>query len=358
MPPFTSIRIVVSCAFIATALLTPLVLSGCGQNKNGPLELTSDQIELKERETIESLKELGCKVSEVDDPIIGTPGILVTIFNEHLTTTGKIRTEVMSQFRYLRNLFLVADATRISADGFDQLRSLNNLLLVSAQWTSTKDKSLAKIEGIVSLKLLRLNWSLVTNDGLLHIERLPELAMLYLTGTAVSDEVVPHIKSLSSMKALQLSHTGITDVGLASLEGFADLTHLGLDGTVVTDKSIPAITSFTSLKYLNVSDTDMTDEGLSELKVALPNCRVESEPKPKPPLPTFKYPGRRRPFDSNSAGPKAVKKVAPQPVETVKESTSPVNADKSLSKAGKPAETKADVDRLPAPETEKSSAAE
>lgn len=310
MPPFTSIRTSVSCALMTTALLASLVLPGCGPDKNEPLELTSDQIEQKEREAIESLKELGCKVSEVDDPIIGTPGILVTIFNEHLTTTGKIRTEVISQFRYLRNLFLVTDATRISAEGFNQLRSLNNLLLVSAQWTSTNDKALAKIEGIVSLKLLRLNWSLVTNDGLRHIERLPELAMLYLTGTAVSDEVVPHIKSLRSLKALQLSHTGITDVGLASLEGFADLTHLGLDGTIITDKSIPIVASFKSLKYLNISDSEMTETGISKLREALPDCRFESEPKPKPPLPTYKYPGVKR---STTKSPVAVKRVDAKP---------------------------------------------
>jgi len=318
MPPYTSIRNSVSCAFMVAALLAPLFLPGCGQEKNGPVELTSDQIEQKEREIIESLKELGCKVSEVDDPIIGTPGILVTIFNEHLTTTGKIRTEVISQFRYLRNLFLVTDATRISADGFDQLRSLNNLLLVSAQWTPTNDKALAKIEGIVSLKLLRLNWSLVTNDGLRHIERLPELAMLYLTGTAVSDEVVPHIKTLRSMKALQLSHTGITDVGLDSLEGFADLTHLGLDGTMITDKSIPIVASFKSLKYLNISDSDMTEAGISKLREALPDCRVESEPKPKPPLPTYKYPGVKR---SAAKSPVAVKRVDAEPAAAAPKAT-------------------------------------
>jgi hypothetical protein len=264
---------------------------GCGKDKNGSLELTSDQIELRQRKAIEDLKELGCKVAEVDDPLIGTPGILVTLFREHLTTTGMIRTDVMSQFRYLQNLFLVTDATRISADGLAELRNLNNLLLVSAQWTSTNDKGLASIEGIVSLKLLRLNWSLVTDDGLKHIERLPELAMLYLTGTAVTDKVVPHIRPLKSLRALQLSHTGITDVGLAGLNGFAELTHLGLDGTVVTDDSIPVIAGFKSLKYLNLSDTDMTDAGMRKLRDALPECRVETEPKPKPPLPTYKYPG-------------------------------------------------------------------
>jgi len=270
---------------------------GCGKDTNGPLELTSDQIELRERKAIEQLKELGCKVAEVDDLLIGTPGILVTLFNEHLTTTGMIRTDVMSQFRYLQNLFLVTDATRISADGLAELRNLDNLILVSAQWTSTNDKGLASIEGIVSLKLLRLNWSLVTDDGLRHIERLPDLAMLYLTGTAVTDNVVPHVTRLKSLKALQLSHTGITDVGLAGLKGFAELTHLGLDGTVVTDDSIPVIAGFTSLKYLNVSDTDMTDAGMRKLRDALPECRVESEPKPKPALPTYKYPGIK-PFAS------------------------------------------------------------
>tara|TARA_R110002072_G_scaffold927_1_gene7415 strand:- start:90285 stop:91256 length:972 start_codon:yes stop_codon:yes gene_type:complete len=293
-------------------------VTGCGKGTDGPLELTADQIELRERDAIERLKELGCKVAEVDDPLIGTPGILVTIFNEHLATTGIIRTDVISQFRYLRNLFLVTDATRISTAGLAQLRNLNNLLLVSAQWTSTSDKGLASIEGIVSLKLLRLNWSLVTDDGLTHIERLPELAMLYLSGTAVTDKMVPHIRPLKSLKALQLSHTGITDEGLAELNGFADLTHLGLDGTVITDDSISVIAGFRSLAYLNVSDTDMTAAGLKKLKEALPECRVESEPKPRPSLPTFKYPGAKsvataKPVAENAAATETAEAVSAEP---------------------------------------------
>lgn len=313
MQSFNSIRRKACLAATLLSVFAMIVVPGCGRDQNGPLELTDDQKEMKERETIEQLKELGCKVSEVDDLLIGTPGILVTIYNEHLTTTGTIRADVISEFRYIRNLFLVTDTTRISADGLAQLRNLNNILLVSAQWTPTNDKGLASIEGIVSLRLLRLNWSLVTDEGLAHIERLPKLAMLYLTGTAVTDDVVPHIKGLSSLKALQLSHTGISDVGLGALEGFADLTHLGIDGTIVTDTSIPVITSFKSLKYLNVSDTDMTDEGMKKLRDALPGCRVESEPKPKPALPTYKYPGIRRRVATKSAGAKAVKVVKANP---------------------------------------------
>lgn len=260
------------------------VLPGCGDENSGPVELTSDQIELRERGAIERLKELGCKVVEVNDPLLGTPGVMVTLFSEHLTTTGVIRTEAMSQFRHLRNLFLVADATQISADGLSQLRSLSNLLLVSAQWTATNNEGLSRIEGIVSLRLLRLNWTPVTDDGLQHIERLPKLAMLYLSGTRVTDKVVPHIRILKSLKALQLSHTGISDDGLLALQGFADLTHLGLDGTTVTDKCVPVLTSFKSLKYLNIADTDLTAEGREQLRAGLPDCTIETVAKSRAPL--------------------------------------------------------------------------
>jgi hypothetical protein len=305
MSRLTSIGTIAQARFSILAMLALLVgLSGCG-DKAGPLELTSDQIELKEREAIERLKEAGCKVAEVDDPVIGTPGIMVTLFSEHFTTTGMIRNEVMSNFRYLRNLFLIVDATPVSADGLAQLRTLNNLLLVSAQWTATNNKGLSSIEGIVSLRLLRLNWTPLTDDGLRHIERLPKLAMLYLSGTRVTDEVVKHIKVLNSLKSLQLSHTGITDSGIAALQGFADLTHLGLDGTVVTDVSIPILASFKSLRYLNIADTELTAEGKQKLRDALPECEVVTVVKSRPELPTLKRPAQDPQAAADTADPNA-----------------------------------------------------
>lgn len=289
-----STSIVSSTGFNLPALLMLVALfslPGCDREEAGPLELTSDQIELKEREAIERLKEVGCKVAEVDDPLIGTSGILVTLYPEHFTTTGMIRSEVISHFRYLRKLFLVVDATPVSADGLAQLRTLNNLLLVSAQWTMTNNKGLSSIEGIVSLRLLRLNWTPLTDDGLQHIERLPKLTMLYLSGTRVTDDVVEHIKVLDRLKALQLSHTGITDAGIAALKGFADLTHLGLDGTVVSDASVDVLAGFKSLKYLNIADTDLTKEGRQQLRKALPDCEIVTIAKSRPALPTLKHPG-------------------------------------------------------------------
>lgn len=313
-----STSIVSSTGFNLPALIVLVVLfslPGCGREKGGPLELTSDQIELKEREAIERLKEVGCKVAEVDDPLIGTSGILVTLYPEHFTTTGMIRSEVMSQFRYLRKLFLVVDATPVSADGLAQLRTLNNLLLVSAQWTMTNNKGLSSIEGIVSLRLLRLNWTPLTDDGLQHIERLPKLTMLYLSGTRVTDDVVDHIKVLDRLKALQLSHTGITDAGIAALKGFADLTHLGLDGTVVSDASVNVLASFKSLKYLNIADTDLTKDGRQQLREALPDCEVVTIAKSRPTLPTLKHPG---PVNTPTEAPKR-----PNKAEAIPEDTAP-----------------------------------
>lgn len=273
-----------------TAVTVLLVFSGCGDETAAPVDLTNDQVELNERGAIERLKEAGCDLREADDPLMGTPGFMVTLFDEHITSTGRIRSEVFSQFRYLRKLFLIVDGTSISVEGLSQLRHLNNLLLLSAQRTKTDGEGLAQIEGIVSLRLLRLNRTLVTDKGLRHIERLPHLAMLYLSNTRVTDDVVPHIKGLKSLKALQLSHTGISDKGLAELDEFADLTHLGLNGTSVSDKSIEVLKRFKSLQYLNVVDAKLTAEGIAALRAALPECRVVSLAKARVPLQNYTAP--------------------------------------------------------------------
>lgn len=257
--------------WLCTAL--PL-FGGCGRSDQQAVVLTENELIRRERAAIERLKELGCRVEEAEDQWLQTSGILVHLASEHIDGEGRILPEVFREFRNLRRLFLVADATPIRTDGLAQLRDLDNLLLLSTQWTQTDDEGLSQIQGIVSLRLLRLNWSQVTDAGLKYIERLPDLLMLYLTGTHVTDEAAIRIGQLKQLTALQLSHTAVSDSGVRQLRSLSQLTHLGLDETAITDKSIPALKSLTELQYLNVSRTGLTPEGLLELRDALPNCRI------------------------------------------------------------------------------------
>lgn len=261
-------------SFLAALSVLVPTLTGCGNSDGQAVVLTESELIKRERAAIERLKELGCKVEEAEDQWLQTSGILVYLAAEHIGEDGRILPDIFREFRNLRRLFLIVDATPIEKDGLAQLRDLDNLLLLSAQWTPTDDEGLSQIQGIVSLRLLRLNWSKVTDDGLRHIERLPDLLMLYLSGTGVTDEAAARIGQLKQLTALQLSHTEVTDFGVKQLASLAELTHLGLDATGITDKSIPALKSLAKLQYLNISETDLTREGLLELREALPECRI------------------------------------------------------------------------------------
>jgi len=259
---------------LALGLACVVLISGCGDSESQAVELTEDQLEEAERGAVERLKELGCKVEFAEDPWLKTSGIMVWLYPEHITDAGGIREELFVEFRYLRRLFLLVDSTPVRAKGLGQLRTLGNLLLLSARNTVTGEKGLEKIEGIVSLRLLRLNRTRITDDSLRHIERLPDLVMLYLSRTNVTDAAMERLVKLRKLTALQLSHTGITDQGVSRLSELTELTHLGLDGTEVSDDAVPHLLKLKSLEYLNLSETGITSDGLKKLIEGLPKCDI------------------------------------------------------------------------------------
>jgi len=261
-------------------------LSGCSDNAEAIAKLEEDRRERIERGAIERLRERGCLLEEIEDEWLGTSGILLTLSPEHFTADGLILDEVVTEFQHIRNLFLVVDSTPISERGLQQLRSLNNLLLLSAQLTKTNTSGLFQIEGIVSLKLLRLNWTRIDNDSLIHIKRLSDLVMLYLSGTGVSDDGLAHLLPLQKLRALQLSHTRISDAGINHLARLSELEYLSLNHTGLTDGCLTALSRLKKLRYLNLSGTRVTPEGLREFSRLLPDCRLvlERANHPEPPV--------------------------------------------------------------------------
>jgi len=227
-----------------------------------------------ERKAIERLKENGCGAEAKTDEWIGESGILLTLFPEHIDETGHIVPEVIRDLRFLRNCFLVLDQTPVSNDGLSDLKSLDNLLLLSLQQTPVTDEGMGHIEGIISLRLLRLNWTRITDHGLRYIDRLPDLVMLYLSGTQITDQAMQHIIALKKLAALQVSYTRITDRACADLPSLPELQFLGLDGTRITDAGMADIEDCPKLSYVNLTRTKLTDKRLIALRDAIPDCRV------------------------------------------------------------------------------------
>ena len=270
-PAVLTVTLVATLAAIGSAVF---VFGWWGNNDAAAVTLTEDEAMLRERKAIERLKEKGCHAEERTDEWIGEAGILLQLFPEHIDEKGHILPELFAELRYLQNCFLVLDETPISDEGLSDLKTLDNLLLLSLQATPVTDEGLGHIEGIISLRLLRLNWTRITDHGLRYIDRLPDLVMLYVSGTRITDDAMKHIVALKKLAALQMASTRITDKSCARLPELPELQFLGLDRTKVTDVGVTYLSSCPKLTYVNLTKTELTDKRLIELRTELPKCRV------------------------------------------------------------------------------------
>ena len=71
-----------------------------------------------------------------------------------------------------------------------------------------------------------------------------------------------------------LNSTKVTDAGLEHLKGLTSLQRLYLDRTNVTDAGLEHLKGLTSLQMLYLSGSHVTDEGVKKLQKALPNCQI------------------------------------------------------------------------------------
>lgn len=246
---------------------------GCGPGGE-KIQLTEDELEKAQGRSIDALKQLGCRVEEVQDELIGTRGILLRLSPEHFSDKGLILPELFQELRYLRTCFLVADSTPISAAGLGELRTLQNLRLLSVQRTGIDDAGLEQIQGIVGVKLLRLNATDVSDSGLRHISRLPDLVMLYLSQTQITDKAFEHIVVLKDLRALQLTGTAISDRGAERLIELPKLEFVGLKETDVGDVGVAPLHRLTKLKHLDLTGTKVSAEAIKTLQKQLPECEI------------------------------------------------------------------------------------
>jgi hypothetical protein len=169
--------------------------------------------------------------------------------------------------------------------------------LNGANWVG--DASLTHLRAFPRLRVLRLNFTSVTDDGLAHLKGLTELRVLTLDYTQVTDTGLIHLKNLTKLETLSLDHTALQGHGLDILrslrkwgprapearEAVAEIRKLG--GTVVrdygapgwpvlevdwhastkvTDASLAHLPAMPGLHVLRLDFTAVTDAGLAHLK--------------------------------------------------------------------------------------------
>ena len=75
-----------------------------------------------------------------------------------------------------------------------------------------------------------------------------------------------------------MGDTKITDAGLKDVAKLQQLTNLNLAYTKITDAGLKDVAKLQQLEVLFLGNTQVTNAGVAELKKALPNCSIHSNP--------------------------------------------------------------------------------
>jgi hypothetical protein len=99
----------------------------------------------------------------------------------------------------------------------------------------------------------------------------------------VSTQGIEHLRWLRAMRADDLhaisfaGERGMTDYHIEYLAGMTALIELDLTDTLISDRSIFLLSSLTSLERLKLRGSCMSYAGTQKLKLALPQCTIQSD---------------------------------------------------------------------------------
>lgn len=166
---------------------------------------------------------------------------------------------------YLRILKL--DYSGVTDEGLSHLSAMTSVEVLDLRHTQIKGQGLRHLRRNQALRRLDLWGSTAGNDALENVKCFPRLATLILVETQVTDSGLAHLRGMESLTFLSLDETRITDDGLAHLGTLRNLEELSLSGTAISDKGLRHLSSLQKLTFLSVrSVKNLTYNGLLNLE--------------------------------------------------------------------------------------------
>ncbi|MEI8371960.1 MAG: HEAT repeat domain-containing protein [Planctomycetota bacterium] len=156
--------------------------------------------------------------------------------------------------------------TDVSGVHLAQLKNLHHLELND---TPISDQGVKRLSVLANLTTLFLDRTQVGDKGVLALAELGNLRTLTLSGTTITDKALEGFASgplRRSIRLLRLDYTAITNAGLKFLEGASELQSLSISHTHVTDAGLVSLRGMKSLDTLAADGTAVSREGTLDLK--------------------------------------------------------------------------------------------
>ena len=105
------------------------------------------------------------------------------------------------------------------------------------------------------------------------------LTHLFAGSFVLEEKHLEYLQRLPKLRYFSAGDSPITHVGLEHIGKAKSLVELHLDRTPVSDKGLPNLYSLNNLRTLSLNDTNITKVGLRKLKLALPDCQINTQHK-------------------------------------------------------------------------------
>jgi WD40 repeat protein/serine/threonine protein kinase len=182
----------------------------------------------------------------------------------------------LADLKQLNSLYLMS--ADISNDGLRHIANFAELEYLSLAFNDITDRGLSHLIELGRLEQLYLDGLPISDDGLQHLKTHTNLRILSLHACPrVSDAGLKHLVQLKNLRLLDLRRTNVTSAGLTGLNALQHLETLNLDSTAVSDTGLHQLAGLNHLTVLSLTDTSVTVVGIAKLKLALPDCQIESD---------------------------------------------------------------------------------
>jgi Leucine-rich repeat (LRR) protein len=169
----------------------------------------------------------------------------------------------------------------IKGEGFKGFGKHPYLRDLDLDGAAVNASAFTELRGVPNLRGLNLARTAITGDGLHLLGELAYLTRLSLEESKANDEGMNFVFRLKALRDLNLQGTAVTTAGIKSIADNV-LVQLNLANTKVDGQAVKLLAGMKGLRALYIQGSPLAASA-GQLKTALPDCSVISQPPPKPP---------------------------------------------------------------------------
>lgn len=180
--------------------------------------------------------------------------------------------------------------TAVKGEGFEGFAKHAHLRDVDLDGSAATGLAFVHLREVPNLRGLNLARTPATGDGMHLLAELPYLSRLSLEESKANDEGMHFVFRLKALRDLNIAGTAVTSAGIKFVADNT-LVQLNLANSKVDAQAVKALSGMKGLRALYVHGAPIAGSA-SQLKSALPDCTVVSQPPAKLPNRTVTPPPR------------------------------------------------------------------